>query len=104
MVARRTGQGALGAMWADIKPASLACLAMAAAAVPVDLAAQSAHLPGGVRFVAVFATCAVFYLLALKLAFPPAWGDVLGLLRRLMPARALAGVTSLRLAVRRSSV
>ncbi len=104
MVARRTGQSALGAMWADIKPASLACLAMAAAAVPVDLAAQSADLPGGVRFIAVFITCAFAYLLTLRLAFPPAWGDVLGLVRRLMPARVLSRMTSIHLAVRRSSV
>ena len=91
MIARSEGQNPLSAIWEDIAPASVSCLGMAVAAVPVDRLVQSAHLPAGARFVIVFITCAVGYLVTLRIGFAESWRDVYALGLRLFPARLRRG-------------
>ncbi len=85
MLLRGRHQHPLRALWHDIAPAGIACLGMAVVAVPVDRTASSAHLPGVLRFLAVFAVCAVAYPLCLRLGFSGAWADLCSLTRRLFP-------------------
>lgn len=85
MIARRTGQRAGAALWQDIRPASISCLGMAVVAVPVSLGSSAAHISDGPRFVAIFAACALGYLLTLRVVFAEAWNDLLLVARRLVP-------------------
>ena len=104
MIARRTGQNALSALWQDVAAATVSCLAMAVAAVPVSLAAGSANLGGGASFGAVFVTSAFAYLVTLRIAFREAWVELSGLARRLVPAGALhRRVRSIRVAAGRTA-
>lgn len=89
MVARRGGQNALASLWHDIAPATVSCIGMAAVAVPVDRLLVAQHVAGGVRFLAVFATCAVTYLGSLRIVSPTSWTEVLGLIIRLVPINAV---------------
>lgn len=105
MLVRRKDQTALQALWQDIAPATLSCLAMAAAAVPVDRLAASADVGDLARFSAVFVTCAVTYLLALRVCFKQSWLDVVAILRRLVPIHAVRRrVRAIGLAGSRSAV
>jgi lipopolysaccharide exporter len=66
----------------DAGPAIVACLALVAAALPVRLLVHADAVPtlaacGAVAFVA--------YAAALRLISPKAWGDVMFILRRIMP-------------------
>ena len=97
MIARRKRQNPLSAIWEDIAPASVSCVGMAALAIPVDRLVQSAHMPGGVRFLIVFVACAIGYLVTLRVVFPQSWRDLYSLARRLTPPRLLpAPLRSLR--------
>jgi PST family polysaccharide transporter len=87
MIARRRGQSALSACWQDIRPATLASLGMAIAAVPVNRAAQAADVGAAAQLCAVFVTCAFAYLLTVRVAFEPAWQDLVRVGRRLIPGR-----------------
>jgi O-antigen/teichoic acid export membrane protein len=96
MIARRTSQSPLGALWQDICPATVSCLGMGVVAVPVDLLVSSAHLGSASRFVAIFAACSLGYLVTLRLAFGDAWKDVLLVGRHLVPGAVQDGAQSLR--------
>jgi lipopolysaccharide exporter len=95
MIARRTGQKPLGALWQDIYPATLSCLGLAIVAVPVDFAVSSSHLGGGLQFGAIFAACAFGYLMTLRIAFADAWKDLMLVARRVVPAVLQRRVQSL---------
>ena len=96
MIARRTGQSAVGALWCDIRPATVSCLGMALIAVPAATGAAAAHVSGGPRFVAIFAACSLGYLLTLRIGFAEAWRDLLLVGRRLVPGAIQRGTRSLR--------
>lgn len=85
MIARRTRQNPVAALWQDIGPATISCAGMAALAVPVDVAISSGHVPGGLQFCAIFLACAIGYLVTLRLAFHEAFRDLLLVARRLIP-------------------
>jgi O-antigen/teichoic acid export membrane protein len=76
----------LRSLWSDIAPATVACLAMAAAAVPVDLLAGSLGLPRPLHLLAVAIAGGAAYLLALRAGFAQSWSDLVLLARRLLPA------------------
>ena len=85
LLTRREGEGPVAAVWSDIAPATLACAAMAVAAVPVDRVIAAAGGAPGLRFGAVFVTCAVVYPGALRLGAPAAFGELLAVARRVAP-------------------
>lgn len=89
MIARRTGESAAGALWRDIAPATISSLAMATVAVPVDLLIGGTHAGRLPTFAAVAVTSAVVYPLVVRLGFPEAWTDLVGLAARFVPARLL---------------
>jgi O-antigen/teichoic acid export membrane protein len=80
---------ALRFLWHDVAAATVCCLALAAAGVAVQWAARGAELPAPLHIAAVALAGALAYLVALRAAFPSAWGDVLAVARRVVPARAL---------------
>ncbi|HEY3758574.1 MAG TPA: hypothetical protein VGL37_02345, partial [Solirubrobacteraceae bacterium] len=75
----------LRSLWSDIAPATVACLAMAAIAVPVDVLAATLGLPRPIRLLAVGAFGGGAYLLALRAGFAQSWSDLVLLMRRLLP-------------------
>lgn len=79
----------LRSLWHDIAPASIACVALAAAAVPVNALAYAANLDRPLHFLAVASVAAVAYLLALRTGFTQSWADLGALMRRIVPADGL---------------
>jgi hypothetical protein len=57
--------------------------------VPLDQLLQRADVPAPAIVAAVGAVGAVVYLVVLRLSARDAWGDVMALLRRLLPSRPL---------------
>jgi lipopolysaccharide exporter len=74
-------------LWQDVSAALVACGAMAAAALPLELALRSAGAPGFLHLVVVGAVGGGAYLTALRFWFPEAWGDLLALIRQVLPVR-----------------
>jgi PST family polysaccharide transporter len=72
-------------LWADVSAATVSCAAMAAAALPIELALRSSGAPPIAHLAIVGAVCAVVYLTALRLWFKDAWRDLSALLRRVLP-------------------
>jgi O-antigen/teichoic acid export membrane protein len=79
----------LRALWRDLAPAIIACLSMAAAAVPVSWLASALHLDRPLHFIAVATVGGIAYLLALRMGFSQSWADLGALTRRLLPADGL---------------
>jgi lipopolysaccharide exporter len=96
MIVRGTGQSALGALWQDICPATVSCLGMGAIAVPAALGLASAQVSAGPRFLAIFVACALGYLITLRAAFGDAFGDLVLVVRRLVPGAVRRRVWPLR--------
>jgi PST family polysaccharide transporter len=79
----------LRSLWGDIAPATVACLAMAAVAVPVDLLAGSLALARPLHLLAVGLSGGAAYLLALRTGFAQPWSDLVALTRRMLPLERL---------------
>jgi lipopolysaccharide exporter len=79
----------LRSLWHDIAPATIACMGMAAVAVPVDWLVSSTNIARPLHFVAVGTACAIAYLLTLHTCFAQSWGDLSMLTRRLLPTGGL---------------
>ena len=79
----------LRSLWGDGAPATVACLAMAAVAVPIDVLAGSLAFPRPLHLLAVGAGGGAAYLLALRAGFAQPWSDLLALTRRLLPTERL---------------
>ena len=80
-------------LWQDVSAAVVSCAAMAAAALPLELALRSAGAPAIVHVMVVGAVGGAVYLAALRLWFADAWSDLSALLRRVLPVprvRAIA--------------
>lgn len=84
----RSGRvGVLARIWEDIAPATCSCVAIAATAVPLNLAMSAADVPTFLHLAAVTLVAAVSYLAVLRTFFPAAWQTVVSLVRRLLPNR-----------------
>jgi O-antigen/teichoic acid export membrane protein len=77
------------ALWSDIAPATIACVAMAAVAVPVELLVVSLAVGPLLNLLAVAALGGGVYLLAVRVGFAQSWSDLMALARRLLPAERL---------------
>jgi lipopolysaccharide exporter len=75
---------------ADLAPASVASLALAAPAVPLALALEQAGVPVPIELVAVALVGGLAYLAALRLTFPTAARDLAVALQRILPDRVAA--------------
>ena len=82
-------------IWDDVSPAVVPCLALAAAAVPLDLALKGAGTPPLVHLVLVGSVATAVYLGTLRLWYRAAWQDLLAVIRRVLP------IASIQAAVRR---
>ena len=92
-------ESALRLLWADVSAATVSCVAMAAAALPVELALRSSDAPAIVHLVVVGAICAATYLLAMRSFFKDAWSDLSALLTRVLPVGRAKAVVRRRVAV-----
>lgn len=84
---------ALSLIWADIAPGTAPSVVLAACALPVSIVLDRAGVPAPVVLAAVGLVAAVAYLAALRLLYPSAFGDVLAIARRILPARMTAWMT-----------
>ena len=79
-------QSALRFMWEDMGAAAISCVALVGAALPVEWLLSGAEAPAVLHLVLVGIAGACAYLAALRLLFPGAWGDLIGLIRRVLPS------------------
>jgi PST family polysaccharide transporter len=77
------------ALWSDIAPATIACVAFAAVAVPVEALAAWLSVPALLNLLGVALAGGVAYLLVLRTGFTQSWSDLVALARRLVPAERL---------------
>jgi O-antigen/teichoic acid export membrane protein len=91
-------------LWSDTSAAVVSCAAMAAVALPVELALRASGAPAIVHIAAVGAVGAVAYLTSIRVWFAVAWRDLSSLLRRILPVgRATAAVRRVPLPAGRSA-
>jgi lipopolysaccharide exporter len=79
-------------LWGDISAATVGCVALAAAALPVNVALGHAGVAPVFHVLAVSAAGGLGYLGALRLGFAEAWRDVMALVRRVLPEQRLRAV------------
>jgi PST family polysaccharide transporter len=91
LLLRGTEQQALGRLWHDVKPATVSCLAPAAAALTASAWLRGAHAPPALYVAAVSASGLAAYLLALRICFPASFGALRGFVGHLLPRRARVG-------------
>jgi O-antigen/teichoic acid export membrane protein len=77
----------LAVIWGDVAAAGVACVALAAVALPLDMALKGAGTAPLVHLAVVTAVGGLAYLVVLRTAFPAAWGDLATLTRKVLPAR-----------------
>jgi PST family polysaccharide transporter len=82
-------ESALRFLWNDISAATVACVALVAAALPVELAVRHSGLPAIVHMAIVGAVAATAYLLALRYSSAEGWKDLSALARRVLPLERL---------------
>jgi O-antigen/teichoic acid export membrane protein len=88
----REGSGALRALWGDVAPASVACVALLAAAGPAEWGLTRLDAPALAHIVGVGGAGTIAYLLALRTWFPASFADLAAALRRVAPERARAAL------------
>jgi hypothetical protein len=88
LMLRDSPERPLRRLWSDLKPATGSCLALAAVAVPVNLAASAVGAPTIVQLAAVTIAGAGAYLLALRVCFTATWRSLLSVAGQLMPERS----------------
>jgi O-antigen/teichoic acid export membrane protein len=76
-------------LWDDVSAATVSCLALAGAAVPLQIALDGAPIPAVADLLLVGGAGLLAYLGVLRVAFPADWRDLLALVRRIMPARRM---------------
>jgi O-antigen/teichoic acid export membrane protein len=77
----------LMALWRDVAPAVVGCVALAAVVVPLELALVHAGVPVPLQMLAVGAFGGAAYVAVLKRWFPAAAHDLFAALRRVAPVR-----------------
>ena len=85
-------ESALRLLWEDVSAATVACVAMAAATVPVELALSTSGAPAVVHIVIVGVVGGIAYLTTVRLWFKDAWRDLSALVRRVLPVRRAQAV------------
>lgn len=78
-------------LWQDLAPATTACLALAALAVPIDWGLSTVSAPAIVQMAAVGLGGGVSYLIALRVWFPAPAHDLASAVRRILPDRLTVG-------------
>ncbi len=82
----------LRVLWQDLAPATIACAALAAVAVPTGWGLDALNAPALARMSGVGLAGALGYLAALRVWFPASAHDLGAAVRRIVPARlAIAG-------------
>jgi len=76
-------------LWDDVAAATVSSAMLLATCWPLALALERAGVSAPVHILAVSACAAIAYLATLRIGFPVAWRDLIGLLRRIAPARGL---------------
>lgn len=93
MLLHRRPERPLRLLWEDVSAATVSCLAMAAAALPVALALRGAGAPPVAQVALVGVVGAAAYLATMRVCFTDAWSDLAALVRRVLPVgRAKAAV------------
>jgi len=77
---------------ADVAPATVASIALAAVAVPLSFALSAAHSPVLAQVSVVSLAGMAAYLLALRAAFQTAWRELRSCVRRIVPWEKLPGL------------
>lgn len=72
-------------IWGDVSAAGVSCIALVAAALPVNIAIQNAGASPFIHMAVVSAVAGVAYLGALRLFFNGAWQDLVTVIRRVLP-------------------
>jgi lipopolysaccharide exporter len=73
-------------MWEDLSAASISCVAFLVVAWPLNVALARAGVAAPLQVLLVSAAGLMAYVAVLRTWFPAAWGDLVALLRRLLPA------------------
>ncbi len=79
--------GALSRLWDDVAPATVACLGLAAVALPVSLGLTAADLPPALWLLTLGLAAVPAYLLTLRLCFPATWRAQGSIIARILPDR-----------------
>jgi O-antigen/teichoic acid export membrane protein len=87
VLARGRDEGPLRLLARDLGPAVGACAAMAAPVLPLAALLGDSDVPAAVRMGLVAGVGGLVYLAALRVIAPPAFRDVVALVRRLLPSR-----------------
>jgi O-antigen/teichoic acid export membrane protein len=82
---------ALSHIWADVAPATVASIALAAVAVPISFALSAAHAPVLLQVMVVGLAGGAAYLLALRAGFGPAWRELTSSMRTMLALEKLPG-------------
>lgn len=89
LMLRGSGENMLRRLWHDIQPASVSCLAPAAAALPASIALRSAHVSPVAYLPAVSVLGVAVYLLALRVCFPASLQSLSRFVAHLLPGNPL---------------
>ncbi len=99
LMLRDSPERPLRCLWGDIAPATVACLGLAAVAVPASIALSAAHLPAILWLAAVGLVAVPPYLLTLRIGFPTTWRSLCAILAQLLPENRRLGWAKRRLVV-----
>jgi O-antigen/teichoic acid export membrane protein len=91
----------LARLWADIAPAAISCLALAAVVWPVSLALTALALPPLPWLVATGLAAVAPYLLTLRVGFPATWHSQGAIIQRILPGQLRFSGAKRRLAAAR---
>jgi lipopolysaccharide exporter len=89
LMLRGSDECPLRCLWDDVAPATIACIGLAAVALPVSLGLSSVRPPAIVQLAAVGLIAVPAYLLTLRVCSRGAWRDLLVAVRRILPERSL---------------
>jgi hypothetical protein len=92
LLLRGRDENALRFLWSDVSAAVVSCAALAAVAVPLDMALGEAGVAAVPHIALVGAAAMTAYLVALRVWFPEDARDLLRLFRRVLPTRPLRAV------------
>ncbi|HEV7804356.1 MAG TPA: oligosaccharide flippase family protein [Solirubrobacteraceae bacterium] len=94
---------ALRCLWVDVCPATIGCCALLVAAAPVEWLLLRSSVPAFVHVALVGPAGAAAYLAALRLWFPTTFGDLVSLVRRILPERVFDAAARRLLPARRAA-
>jgi O-antigen/teichoic acid export membrane protein len=89
---RGRGERALRFLWRDISAATVSCVALVVAALPVELALSAGAVSALPHLLLVAGAGLTGYLAVLRVAFGTAWRDLVAFVVRVLPARSVGRV------------